>query len=132
VAHWTEVERIAMSLPEMTSHTGRNGIRQWKVRDKPVAWERPLRESDHEALGDSAPDGPILGVRTPDTVAKEALIASEPAVYFTTPHFNGYPAVLVQLERISLDQLEDAIVEAWLVQAPKRVTKEWLDQRRTD
>jgi hypothetical protein len=73
VAHWTEVERIAMSLPEMTSHIGRNGIRQWKVGDKPVAWERPLRGSDHEALGDSAPDGPILGVRTADIVAKDSI-----------------------------------------------------------
>jgi hypothetical protein len=112
MADWTEVERLAMSLPEVTSHTARNGLRQWKVKDKPVAWERPLRRSDHEALGDSVLEDPILGVRTPDLVAKEALIASEPEIYFTTPHFNGYPAVLVQLQHIPVDQLEEAIVEA--------------------
>jgi hypothetical protein len=70
------------------------------VKDKPVAWERPLRKADYEALGDSAPSGAILGVRTPDLIAKEALITSDPEIYFTTPHFNGYPAVLVRLERI--------------------------------
>ena len=120
-----------MSLPEVTSHAGRHGHQQWKVKDKPLAWERPLRGPDREALGDSAPDGPILGVRTPDLVAKEALIASEPEIYFTTPHFNGYPAVLVQLDHVPLDQLEEAIVEAWLAQAPKRVAKKWLDERST-
>lgn len=128
MADWSDVDRIAMTLPEVALHTGRDGIRQWRVKDKPVAWERPLRKTDYEALGSSAPEGAILGIRTPDLVAKEALIASEPDIYFTTPHFNGYPAVLVELERIPVDQLEEAIVEAWLARAPKKVARAWLQE----
>jgi hypothetical protein len=100
MADWIDVDRVATSLPEVSLRTAKDGIRQWRVKDKPVAWERPLRKADYEALGDSAPSGAILGVRTPDLIAKEALITSDPEIYFTTPHFNGYPAVLVRLERI--------------------------------
>jgi hypothetical protein len=77
-------------------------------------------------LGDAAPDGPILGARVEHLVAKEALIADDPDVYFTTPHFDGYPAVLVRLERIGLDELEELIVEGWLARAPKRLAKEYV------
>jgi len=100
MADWIDVDRVATSLPEVSLRTAKDGIRKWRVKDKPVAWERPLRKADYEALGDSAPSGEILGVRTPDLIAKEALITSDPEIYFTTPHFNGYPAVLVRLERI--------------------------------
>lgn len=126
MADWSDVDRLATSLPEVSLHSGRDGLRQWKIRNKAVAWERPLRKSDYEALGDAAPDGPILGVLVPDLVAKEALVTSDPSVYFTTPHFNGYPAVLIQLEHIPLDQLEEAITEAWLERAPKRLARAWL------
>jgi hypothetical protein len=59
--------------------------------------------------------------------AKEALLADEPNVYFTTPHFDGYPAVLVRLDRIAAHELEELIVEAWLARAPKRLAKEYTD-----
>jgi hypothetical protein len=59
--------------------------------------------------------------------AKEALLADDPAVYFTTPHFDGYPAVLVRLDRIPVDELEELIVEAWLARAPKRLAKEYIN-----
>jgi hypothetical protein len=128
VAGWDDVERIALGLPETSERTSR-GLRQWQVKDKLFVWERPLRRSDHEALGDAAPDGPILGVRVEHLGAKEALLASEPDVFFTTPHFDGYPAVLVRLERIGVDELEELIVEAWLDRAPKRVAQRYVDAR---
>jgi len=63
------------------------------VKDKGFVWERAAApKGDLDALGDWAPDGPILGARVPDVGAKEALIADDPDVYFTTPHFDGYPA----------------------------------------
>jgi hypothetical protein len=99
----------------------------WRVRNKPFVWERPLRAADLRALGDAAPDGPILGVRVEHLGAKEALIADDPAVYFTTPHFDGYPAVLVRLEQIALDELTELITEAWLCQAPKRLAQEYME-----
>lgn len=83
-----------------------------------------MRKADYQALGDAAPDGPILGVRTPDEMVKEALIVDDPAVYFTTPHFDGYPVVLVRLDEIPLDELEEIIVEAWITRAPKRLAQE--------
>jgi hypothetical protein len=99
------------------------GDRAWKVKDKLFVWERPLRKSDLAALGPAAPTGPILGARVEHLIAKEALIADDPDVFFTTPHFDGYPAVLIQLEAISLESLEEVIVEAWLARAPKRLAE---------
>jgi hypothetical protein len=125
MASWDEVRRIALSLPE-TREELRRGLMFWVVRDKQFAWERPLRQSDLEALGDAAPDGPILGARVEHLVAKEALIADDSDVYFTTPHFDGYPAVLVRLEKIAEEELRELIVEAWLARAPKRLTKQYV------
>jgi hypothetical protein len=125
MATWDDVRRLALALPE-TSEDLRRGLRFWLIRDKLFVWERPLRQSDLRALGDAAPDGPILGARVEHLVAKEALIADDPDVYFTTPHFDGYPAVLVRLERIGLDELEELIVEGWLARAPKRLAKEYV------
>jgi hypothetical protein len=127
VATWDDVRRIAIALPESEEVVSRD-LRQWRVKDKLFVWERPLRRSDLEALGDAAPDGPILGARVEHLVAKEALLADDPDVFFTTPHFDGYPAVLVQLDRISLEGLEEVIVEAWLARAPKRLAKAYVDQ----
>jgi hypothetical protein len=98
----------------------------WRVRDKLFVWERPLRASDRAALGATAPSGPILGARVEHLGAKEALLADDPSVYFTTPHFDGYPAVLVRLEAIELEELRELIVDAWLARAPKRVAAAYL------
>jgi hypothetical protein len=127
MATWDDVRRIALGLPETSEGTS-HGNTAWKVRDKGFVWERPLRKSDLEALGDAAPDGPILGARVEHLVAKEALLANDPDVFFTTPHFDGYPAVLVRLERISTEDLEEVIVEAWLARAPNRLVKDYLDR----
>jgi hypothetical protein len=125
VASWDDVRRIALELPETSEEVSRD-LRHWRVKDKGFVWERPLRRADLEALGDAAPDGPILGARVEHLVAKEALLADDPSVFFTTPHFDGYPAVLVRLERIGLDDLREVIVEAWLARAPKRLAEAYL------
>jgi hypothetical protein len=103
------------------------GLPQWRVADKLFVWERPLRKSDLRALGDSAPNGSILGARVEHLGIKDALLATDPEVFFTTPHFDGYPAVLVRLERISLADLQDVIVDAWLARAPKQLVKAYLE-----
>lgn len=126
MATWDDVRRIALELPE-TSEVLSRDLRQWRVKDKGFVWERPLRRADFEALGDDAPDGPILGARVEHLVAKEALLADDPSVFFTTPHFDGYPAILVQLDRIGLEDLREVIVEAWLARAPKRLAKAYID-----
>ena len=126
MATWDDVRRLALALPEAEERMSRD-LRQWRVKDKLFVWERPLRRSDLEALGDAAPDGPILWVRVEHLVAKEAMLADDPEVFFTTPHFDGYPAVLVQLERIGPDELEEVVTEAWLARAPARLAKAFLD-----
>jgi hypothetical protein len=122
VATWDDVRRIALALPD----TDERSSGDWRVHGKGFVWERPLRKGDLAALGAKAPKGPILGIRVEHEGIKEALLASDPGVYFTTPHFNGYPALLVRLEEISVEDLEDVIVDAWLVQAPKRTLKAYL------
>ncbi|MBF5029070.1 MULTISPECIES: MmcQ/YjbR family DNA-binding protein [unclassified Micromonospora] len=121
MATWDDVRRIALALPETTERPTYDQAPAWRVRDKSFVWERPLRRGELESLGDAAPDGPILGARVPDLGAKEALIADDPAVYFTTPHFDGYPAVLVRLDRIGVDELTELVTEAWYARAPKRL-----------
>ena len=125
MATWNDVRRLALALPDTEERTARSGI-QWRVNNKLFVWERPLRRSDLEALGDAAPQGPILGARVEHLVAKEAMVADESGVFFTTPHFDGYPAILVRLDQIGADELEEVIVEAWLARAPKRLVKEYL------
>ncbi len=127
MATWDDVRRIALGLPE-TSEQESRGHAFWRVRDKGFVWERPLRGSDLRALGEAAPSGPILGARVEHLLAKEAVLADDPDVFFTTPHFDGFPAVLVQLQRIGVEDLEEVITEAWLVRAPKRLAREYTEK----
>jgi hypothetical protein len=84
-------------------------------------WERPLRRKDLDELGSAAPTGPVLGARVPDEGAKRALVAEEPDVYFTTAHFDGYPAVLCRLDHLDEQALVELAEEAWACRAPKRL-----------
>jgi hypothetical protein len=127
MATWDHVRRLALALPQTDERLSR-GNRHWRVKEKLFVWERPLRSSDLVALGDDAPDGPILGARVEHLGAKEALLADDPELFFTTPHFEGYAAILVRLERIGLPELEELVVEAWLARAPKRLADAYLEQ----
>jgi hypothetical protein len=130
VASWDDVSRIALALPEAEERDSRDR-RQWRVKDKLFVWERPLRRREVEQLEaagvEEVPDGPILGVRVEHIGAKEALLAEDPDLYFTTPHFDGYPAVLARLDRLTVKDLEELITEAWLARAPKRLADSYLE-----
>lgn len=135
MASFDDVRRIALALPEATERVRHDGLSFWEVKGKGFVWERPLRASDIRALGElgrEIPDGPLLGVRVEHEGAKRALLADDPAVFFTIPHFEGYNAVLVRLEEIGVGELQELIVEAWLIRAPKRLAAryaaEHLDQ----
>jgi hypothetical protein len=125
MATWADVSRIVATLPD----TAEVKPRDWRVRKKLMVWERPLRRADFEALGDDAPDGDIVGARVADEGVKFALIADDPAVYFTTPHFDGYPMILVRLEAIDVAELDELVTDAWLVQAPKTLVKAFLNRK---
>jgi hypothetical protein len=129
MATWDDVASVVGEL----QLTEERSPHEWRVGKKLIAWERPLRKSDYDALtaiGVEPPQGDILGVRVPDEGVKFALIADEPELYFTTPHFDGYPAVLVKLAAIDERGLRELIVEAWLTQAPKRLVQEFLGDTR--
>ncbi|HEY2447983.1 MAG TPA: MmcQ/YjbR family DNA-binding protein [Mycobacterium sp.] len=127
MATWDDVASIVGEL----QLTDERSPHEWRVGKKLIVWERPLRKPDREALaalGIEPPEGDILGARVADEGVKFALIADEPDVYFTTPHFDGYPAVLVKLAEIDELGLRELIVEAWLTQAPKRLVQEFLGE----
>jgi hypothetical protein len=120
VATVDDIRRIALALPETTEGLSHGNL-AWRVAGKLFVWERPLRRADIPALGDRVPDGPVYGARTADEGIKLALIADDPIVYFTTPHFDGYAAVLFELNRIGVADLTELITDAWLVLAPRRL-----------
>jgi hypothetical protein len=126
MATWDDVRQIALRLPETVERSSSDQIPAWRVKDKMFAWERPLRRADLESLGSAVPKGPILAARVPDLGVKEALLADDARVYFTTPHFDGYAAILVRLDRITVPDLKELLVEAWLARAPKRLATEYL------
>ena len=121
MATWEDVAAVALALPETTQDE-----LVWSVRGKVVVKERRLRPADLKALGDAVPDGPVLMVHTGDLVTKDEMLARRPDAYFVTPHFHGYPAVLVRLDVIDVEELTDAVVEAWLRTAPKQLAEQWL------
>jgi hypothetical protein len=125
MATWDDVSRLVLALPETVEGVDTNGLK-WEVRRKYFAWERPLRKRDLDELGDAAPDGPILGAFVADLNEKRGLIGSSPEIFFTTSHFVNYPAVLMLLDRISLEQLNEVLTDAWLVRAPRRLAAAFL------
>jgi hypothetical protein len=116
MATWADVTRIVTALPGVEA----TAARTWKVKGKLLAWERPLRKADLEALGAAAPRGAILGVHLP-LDAKDMLLDAAPTIYFTTPHFDGYPAILLRLATIRVPALRDLLEEAWRARAPRRL-----------
>ncbi len=127
MATWDDVSGVVGALPETKEARSKQGHRGWSVRTKSLAWERPLRPAERKALGARAPDGPVLAVRVADVGVKEALEADEPEVFFTMPHYDGFAAILVRLERISRPELDELLNEAWVLRAPKRLLKEHPD-----
>jgi hypothetical protein len=128
MADWEDVRRIALALPQTEEGTT-FGNMAWNVNGKGFVWQRPLRRSDRAALGAAAPDGPILGVRVENLLAKEALLAEGGDGMFTIPHFHGYAAVLVELGRIDVHKLTELVEEAWLACAPRKLARAYLDSR---
>ena len=122
-----EVARMTSELPEVTEGE-RHGNRTWLVAKKGFVWERPFTKADIKRFGDeTSPDGPILAARVDDLGEKEAVLAANPKAFFTTPHFDGYPTVLIQLKKVTKRALQDAITDAWLACAPPALVEEFLE-----
>jgi hypothetical protein len=123
-----DLETLAMAMPLVTKEVSDDGRPSYHVHGKLFCFHRGRRpDALDAATGERLDD--VLMFRVADQDEKELLLGSRPDVFFTTPHFNGYPAVLMRIPQLSLidrDELRDLVVDAWLTRAQKRVAKAWL------
>jgi hypothetical protein len=126
VVTFSEVEAFALGLPETTSTPSYGGAPALKVNRKLFARLRGEMADDLDDLTGER-FGEVVMVRVADLGEKEALLASEGGMYFTIPHYDGYPAVLVRLARADDTELRELLVEAWVRAAPKRALKAYVE-----
>lgn len=122
-ATWDDVSAIARDLPQ-TVEGVRFGDPVWKVGSNGFVWVRPLRDRDRAELGEAAPAGQVIGASTADEGEKFALLTEEG--FFTTTHFDGYAAILIDLDRVDPARVREVVIDAWLARAPKRVAAAYL------
>jgi hypothetical protein len=123
-----DLDELALSLPQTTKEVSEDGRPSYLVHGKRFCLQRSRRpDALDPETGERLDD--VLMFRVADLEVKELMVADESTPYFTTPHFNGYPAVLMRipdLARLDRDELRDLLAEAWLTRAQKRLAKAWL------
>ena len=125
-----DLDTLALSLPQTTKEASDDGRPSYLVHSKVFCCHRGRRgDAIDPQSGERLDD--VLMFRVGDLGLKELTLADDRGVFFTTPHFDGYPAVLLRipdLRRLDRDELHDVVIEAWLTRAQKRVAKAWLEE----
>src|SRR5262245_47074928 len=123
-----DLDELALAMPQTTKEVTEDGRPVYLVHGKLFCFHRGRRpDAVDPETGERLED--VLMFRVADVGVKELLLSDARAVYFTTPHFNGYPAVLMRipdLAQLDREELADLVSEAWLTRAQKRVAKAWL------
>jgi hypothetical protein len=125
-----DLDELALAMPQATKELSDDGRPAYFVHGKMFCFHRGRRRDAVDAEGERLAD--VLMFRVADLGEKEVMLADDRGVFFTTPHFNGYPAVLMRipdLARLDRDELRDLVAEAWLTRAQKRVAKAWLAEQ---
>jgi hypothetical protein len=128
MATMADLDELALAMPRAEKTVSDDGRPAYLVHGKLFCLHRS-RRPDAKDLETGERLSDVLMFRVADLDEKELLLADDRGIYFTTPHFNGYPAVLVRipdLARLDRDELRDTVAEAWLTRAQKRVAKAWL------
>ena len=125
-----DVDELALAMPRTTKEVSEDGRPTYLVHDKMYCFHRsPRPDALDPETGERLED--VLVFRVADLDVKELIVGDTRGIFFTTPHWNGYPAVLMRipdLARIDREELADLVAEAWLTRAQKRVAKAWLDE----
>jgi hypothetical protein len=128
MATMADLDALALAMPQAEKTVSDDGRPRYLVHGKLFCIHRSRRPDARDPeTGERLDD--VLMFRVADLDEKELLLADGRGIYFTTPHFNGYPAVLVRigdLARLDRDELRDTVADAWLTRAQKRVAKAWL------
>jgi len=134
MATMADLDALAMAMPQTTKEMSDDGRPSYHVHGKMYCFHRGRRpDAVDPGTGERMAD--VLMFRVADLDVKELILSDDRGVYFTTPHFNGYPAVLMRipsLARVDQEELRELVVEAWLTRAQKRVAKAWLAENEPD
>ncbi len=126
-----DLDELALALPQATKDVSDEGRPAYHVHGKLFCCHRSRRrDAVDPTTGDRLDD--VLMFRVADLGVKELMLADDRGVFFTTPHFDGYPAVLMRIPDVAgldRDELFDLVAEAWLTRAQKRVAKAWLEEQ---
>ena len=134
MATMRDLDKLALAMPGVTKDVSEDGRPTYSAHGKYFCFHRTQRPDAVDAdTGERLDD--VLVFRVEGSDVKELLLADDRGVYFTTPHWNGYPAVLVRIPSLALidrDELRDLVVDAWLTRAHKREAKAWLAEHEPE
>jgi hypothetical protein len=130
MATMADLDELALALPEVTKEISDDGRPSYLAHGKVFCFHRRRRRDAVDPETGMELDD-VLVFRVDGAEAKELVLADPRGVFFTTPHFNGYPAVLIRIRdlvRLDRRELRETVVDAWLTRAHKRVAKAWLTE----